>query len=108
MSGEQLLFELIKITDMKIDLLEYAVEKLSSLPMIEQKQFVMSSSVFDKMDWLNIEFMTHYDHFLHFEKIRELSQIAIDKYAALKDLKHLVTYAFELESGLDEILSKIR
>lgn len=108
MNGEQLLFELIKITDMKIDLLEYAVEKLSSLPLSGQKQFVSNSSVFDKMDWLNIEFMTHYDAFLRYERIRELSQISIHKYDSLKDLKHLVTYAFELESGLDEILSQIR
>ncbi len=107
MDGNQLLIELVKITDMKIDLMEYVIEKLVEKPKSLQLDFVKTSSVFDKIDWLNMEFLSHYQRFLKLEGIKEMSQIRIELYESLNDLKCLVGYAFELETSLEDILSKL-
>jgi hypothetical protein len=107
MDGNQLLLELIKITDMKIDLMEYVIEKIADHPEEEQRTFVETSSMFDKIDWLNMEFLTNYQRFLRHEGIREIGQISIEKYDSLRDLKHLIGYALELETTLDAFLNKL-
>ena len=104
MDGNQLLLELIKITDMKIDLMEYVIEKMAGEPKNIQRDFVKTSSTFDKIDWLNMEFLTHYQNFLRQEGIKEIGQIALKKYDSMKDLKHLISYALELEQALDDML----
>lgn len=107
MDGNQLLLELIKITDMKIDLMEYIIEKMAEMSQSNQQDFVQSSSMFEKIDWLNMEFLTNYQRFLRHEGIREIGQISIEKYDSLRDLKHLIGYALELETTLDAFLNKL-
>lgn len=104
MDGNQLLLELIKITDMKIDLMEYVIEKMSGQIESVQRTFVQTSTVFDRIDWLNMEFLSYYKRFLRLEGIEEIGMISIEKYESLRDLKHLVGYALELETALDEML----
>lgn len=107
MDSNQLLMELVKITDMKIDLMEYVIEKMAGMSIASQRDFVKQSSTFDKIDWLNMEFLSNYQRFLLKEGVREIGQIKIDQYSGLRDLKHLVTYALELETSLEEILVKL-
>ncbi len=107
MDGNRLLMELIKITDMKIDLMEYVIEKMAGMSTTSQREFVKQSSTFDKIDWLNMEFLSNYQRFLAHERVREIGQVHMDKYAGLKDLKHLVTYALELETSFEALVSKL-
>lgn len=107
MDGNQLLLELIKLTDMKIDLMEYVIEKMTLLSKNEQRQFVKNSTVFDKIDWLNMEFISNYQRFLKAEGIKDISQANFHRLEGIRDLKHLVTYALELETSLDEILNAL-
>lgn len=107
MDGSQLLLELIKLTDMKIDLMEYVIEKMDLLSKSEQRQFVKSSKVFDKIDWLNMEFIAYYQRFLKAEGIKDISQANFHRLEGIRDLKHLVAYALELETCLDDTLSKL-
>lgn len=107
MDGNRLLMELIKITDMKIDLMEYVIEKMAGMSPLSQREFIQQSSTFDKIDWLNMEFLSHYQRFLALENIREIGQVRMDKYSELKDLKHLVTYALELETSFEELIKKL-
>lgn len=107
MDSNQLLMELVKITDMKIDLMEYVIEKMAGMSIETQRAFVKQSSTFDKIDWLNMEFLSNYQRFLMKEGIREIGQIKLDKYSGIRDLKHLVSYALELETSLEGILIKL-
>lgn len=107
MDDKQLLLELIKITDMKIDLMEYVIEKMTDQSEVRQRKFVESSSTFDKIDWLNLEFLSHYQQFLRQQGIREIGQVDAKKYDSIKDLKHLVTYALELEETLEILLKRL-
>lgn len=107
MDGNQLLLELIKITDMKIDLVEYAIEKMANLSVAEQRAFVKNSSVFDKIDWLNMEFLSNYQRLLKSQRVKEITQLQPQHFPALKDLKHLVGYALELETSLEGLLKKL-
>lgn len=107
MFGNQLLLELIKIMDMKIDLVEYVIEKIVRLSTVDQREFVKNSSTFDRIDWLNMEFLSNYQKFLKIDNLKDLSQINTEKYPELRDLKHLVGYALELESSLETILKKL-
>lgn len=104
MDNGQLLLELVKITDMKIDLMEYVIEKMSTMSASSQRDFVKQSSTFDKIDWLNMEFMSNYNRFLRSEGIREITDLKPERYSAIKDLKHLVSYALELETSLENLL----
>lgn len=107
MDGNQLLMELVKITDMKIDLMEYVIEKMTEMSVAVQRNFVKQSSTFDKIDWLNMEFLSNYQRFLMKEGVREIGQVKIDKYPGIRDLKHLVSYALELETSLEALLIKL-
>lgn len=107
LDSNHLLLELIKITDIKIDLMEYVIEKLEALPLSEQARFAATSSAFDRIDWLNMEFLSCYQKLLAAEGIKEIHEIRLERKEVLKDLKHLVEYAFELENGLEKILSKL-
>lgn len=107
MDSNHLLLELVKITDIKIDLMEYVIEKLESLPLRDQGRFVESSSAFDRIDWLNIEFLSCYQKLLASEGIKEIHEIRIAQKDVLRDLKHLVEYAFELENSLEKLLSRL-
>lgn len=107
LDSNHLLLELIKITDIKIDLMEYIIEKLEALPLSEQARFAATSSAFDRIDWLNMEFLSCYQKLLAAEGIKEIHEIRLERKEVLKDLKHLVEYAFELENGLEKILSKL-
>lgn len=60
MDGNQLLLELIKITDMKTILMEYVIEKMTSMSQGSQRQFIKQSSTFDKIDLMNVEFLSQY------------------------------------------------
>lgn len=107
MDDKQLLLELIKITDMKIDLMEYVIEKMTDQSETTQRNFVQSSSTFDKIDWLNLEFLSHYQRFLRQQGIHEIGQVDAKKFDCIKDLKHLVAYALELEQTFDALLKRL-
>lgn len=107
MDSVQLILELIKVTDLKIDLMEYCIEKLDKYSDAEKMAFIGASNVFNKIDWLNIEFLSNYEKLLRKEGIKDISQLKVGKFESLVDLKHLVEYAFDLEVELDSILKKL-
>lgn len=72
-----------------------------------QKHFVNTSSVFDKLDWLNLEFMTSYEGLMTKEGSGALAKLGTDHRESMLLLKELVGYVFGLESELDQILKRL-
>lgn len=63
--------------------------------------------MFDKLDWLNLEFMTSYESLMAKEGPGALAKIATEHRETVLLLKELVGYVFGLESELDQILKRL-
>lgn len=96
--------KLIYLTDQKIDVLEHLIEKLNLAQKEEQRRYIKSSPYADRLDLLNMEFVSQYEYLLKIEGVNSIANVRKDNKEKLLLLKTLVEYAYEMDAELDGIL----
>lgn len=107
MKASDLLTQMIKTTDQKIDLMEHVLDKLRVLSVTEQRSFVGTSPYIERLDQMNRQFLRDYQALLRALRTSEIRDEHARELPELKDLQKMVTYVMVLEEQFDQLLKNI-